>query len=81
MGGQISWLASGILPDYVRKRNKMTKGRKERTMWDQQATTWDLPGQFVITSEEHLFVANEPSNRSYVHDHWCTREQVEFVMA
>jgi len=66
--------------DYVRVRNEKTKTVQRRAEWDARATSWDLPGHFIIASDEHAFDARGPSDRTYSFDSWCSYEDAIYVM-
>lgn len=61
-------------------RDGKTRTLQERASWDIEATHWDLPGDFVIASEDHPFVAKGASGKEYVYDFWCSLGEAINIM-
>ena len=62
--------------DYKKIRDSIVRNdRSSKACFDLDAIGWDLPGYFIIASNEHPFHATSPAKKRYVYDSWCTFEQ------
>lgn len=70
-------------PEYLWERERLCgDDRGRQAGFNIDATHWDLPGYYVIASEQHPLRAFSPTGREYFYNCWCSAElAVEQVKA
>jgi hypothetical protein len=79
-GIQFMYAFLRFCPDYERIRNGLTKTQNEKRQFNLEAVAFELPGYFMIASNEHPLIAYSPSKKKFIYDYWLDEEQAIYYI-